>query len=1487
MDSLSFNKMRNVDTKNHQVSFTGQKTEVNEYGSQQFAFYLPPYDKKAGSPVLELVPVKEGKNADGRPILVTSGSPVLVGDSLSQLKMGNFILKQEDLNTILQNADTDKVGYRFVFVDEDKLKTDKNIEKARTGKYLLDSGAVAEGNDGKFSYFSKRHGSTNIKGSAINTFVDVVLSNEAQKENENFVRNAFNKAGGTIAGLNAELKKPNGLFEPFDVIQLSPLFNGDDISAIGYWTANPFQITSTLGTLEDYKEFAENLVDTGKHYIADGAFTSFSFQSPQIQSILKWGKESPYYNWVKISPSDAPNGQLQLGILPDGIVPESKEDNPGQYKKSESLKKNIGFKVINPKYIEKGEATRLNYKYNEDGEIENLEELKKTLGDVVKNPDYNENKPTYIQFIDKRLADNSQLNDTKNFTFKYAKHTPENHYDISTSGDSVQPFYFQVNPDDSRFKTKGATLEALEKIGYIGKNGKAQDYNTFFDMGQYKITRKGENGGANNWDGNVDLFKANISMPSNNLADRIGNKQVKNQYYNVAAYWTGLTDNTMVEHLAANIATDEDGAFDNIVKQYDIDDYELDNIIDAIDTEEFNKNFEKRIGTDTGRILTQAVAEFPLETVRFAPDLTAVLSSPFITPRPVDIDDDEKLTKTERLLDKNLSQKIPKDVQHLYNESMKGYLVSVLRQLDSKMPDGQKLFEGGSIDRLSTYGRAVVGLIANDVMQYGTVKALFPKANVDFKDGKINYDPNLRYQGVVSLGVGRNFDGPKEEAEAVLAKMNKGFKNLAKSNNDGLVNSLYDRFKNVGLDDIKIARAVVDKTGAGLNWRFDAAKDVADLDKRRDQNSHVTFETCWNDVIDFWGNFIKKIKQINPSSYTIAEITDLWSFAKIQASNKNNLANEAVNNFNKMNRQEQERTLLKFFQNDAKAIFANPHGTTYNSKQILNSLSADAQNVIKGSTSNLSESVFNELKNCYTNPKTRDVLKDALWVKDFGEFVNPDIAEKIFYERTGADGSDYTYFYRNFYQLFGFDPEAAEIGWDSVGHRRLYNMKAFQNSIVDYLKSGSPQFVKEKQIFLSNQDKQRPLHAMALDVPLFLSDFTDNLLTENNESFESKQAKLAEFKQIAADVVGGQKKLDEAGGIDNISSMGVAVGKKYLEIFDSAINKLNSSGMNITNDEKNIIKQAIRDLSAGKFLSDDFDISVSRGFGSHPFDITMTDVMRQARYIAEKQNINWGLSEGKNSNDAKLSDREKKIVDKTFDEFEPDLKKMAQMIKTMIFSVGLPTMFAGDQFGQSGYERAAKNIVLAMRDIIHTNWAVDDNRKIIKDLYNEVTAAVKLHRTTELSALAGGDSLVVPQSNDGHTALFKYNDKGSNVFVVYSNSRMETYPEDKKQDNNVIRQQAQKPLKNQGEIVDSIDLGYIDLQQDNKVMGNIAEEGAEFKRLKYDSKTGTYVEDSKTYVVKDGKLTCKKKSIGPQGVTDGKIYLDDVANVFCRVNNAA
>ena len=87
----------------------------------------------------------------------------------------------------------------------------------------------------------------------------------------------------------------------------------------------------------------------------------------------------------------------------------------------------------------------------------------------------------------------------------------------------------------------------------------------------------------------------------------------------------------------------------------------------------------------------------------------------------------------------------------------------------------------------------------------------------------------------------------------------------------------------------------------------------------------------------------------------------------------------------------------------------------------------------------------------------------------------------------------------------------------------------------------------------------------------------------------------------------------------------------------------------------------------------------------------------------------------------------------------------------MMFSVGVPTLFAGDEMAHSGYETPTKNVELAIRNIIHHSW-LDDNaegKEFVKELYNHTTAAANVHKMKGLSALADGSSLIVPQKSKG------------------------------------------------------------------------------------------------------------------------------------------
>jgi len=1443
VDSLSFNKKSQIENSASSVSFTGQRSIIEETGAQKYRFFAPPYDSKKYTVALEIVSVKDGKDGKNRNTgeLVSSGRPLIVRNSIPFLNKenGTYDMDAKDANL----PKNDMVGYRFVLLDKEKLKQTNDLDAARAG-YLLDSGNTVKGEDGSFSYFSKRQGFVNKTGPMIHIFPD---SYNVKDKDGKFVRNAFNKAGGNIQGMIDKLKNSKEL-EPYEMIITTPLFGGDDISSHGYWTANPFQISRIKGNINDFKELQSVMFDKGKSYVADGAFTSQNFEGPQFQHVLKWGKMSPFYSWFKLDKTDSLNTDFKLGILPDAVETMSTDPESKEYKKAELLKENIAFKIVNPKYIEKDPS-------------------KRASGDWVKNPDYDKSRPTYIQLYDKRLA-GKQGDDIKNLITVYEKQNTDNPYDITTHQDSVQTYYFEVDPDDNRFKTKGATLKQLNEQGYVSKDGKQRKgYDSFFQMGTYSIVRKGGTGGYSAWDGQVDLVKMNISAPTNDPKDITGNRQVKNYFYGLASYWTKLTDDALMEHIAKGIGTDRSKTFDNIAKSYKnqgVTKNLLNYIYNSIDDDDFESAYKEALAKkSSGQIIDEAVIEFPLESVEFAPDLTAALSTPYITPRPMDRNTDPNQTKTELLED------MPDNIKRLYKDSMEGYFVSVLEDLDAKMPRDKKLFASSNVGELTLYGKAVARIVSSDIMKYGLVKALFPESEVKFdKNGNASYDPNLRYKGVAALGI--NEPGPEYEAMALAFKLKNGFNHLSSSNTSDLTNALYNRFKDISFADIETARAIMDKTGAGLNWRFDATKDVADLDQRRAQNPGVSFERCWDDVIDFWGGFIGKIRENNPASYVIAEVTDLWGFSRFSADNKNAVARKAIKEFeNSFTSDEQKTIIFNFFQR-----FNSMAGMGGNDKEALDAVvSPETQKKYRNMTLEQLESDFSIMTNreykqlrdfmyYQGNEPSKNVSYMAQQHLDIGKYVDPDVAERMLYDRTGATtGSNYSTFFGLYPELFGQNFEFGD-----VKKYRLHKIKAIEDGLRGFFKSASPQFINSSHIFLNNHDKPRPLHCMALDMELFLSNL-----------------KTPEQKMIAKEVTRSKK-------TDTVSSMGVAVGKKYLEVFEKAMKKV---GYGPNSSEMEAVRLAIADLAQGKYLGLPADMERSKAFGYYPFDITMKHVIRQARYLANNGEADWGLSNLEPS-DSKLSSDEQELFDAAFGQFEPYMDKLASVLKTMFVTVGVPTIYAGDESGHSGYETPTKNVELGIRNIIHHDWLTDSNKPYIKKFNNEVMAAAKIHKDPKLSALADGFPLMVPQyvkdskgntvSDGNHTALFKYNENGSQVLVVYSNARM------KKEGEN-LKERAMSTLnKNVDTSVESINLQYElqypdgDKEKDNKnVTKTAAPEGAKFKKLKYDDKKAEYVDDNETtYVVKNGKLVAETK-INYAGVATASIELDDVANIFYRV----
>ena len=81
------------------------------------------------------------------------------------------------------------------------------------------------------------------------------------------------------------------------------------------------------------------------------------------------------------------------------------------------------------------------------------------------------------------------------------------------------------------------------------------------------------------------------------------------------------------------------------------------------------------------------------------------------------------------------------------------------------------------------------------------------------------------------------------------------------------------------------------------------------------------------------------------------------------------------------------------------------------------------------------------------------------------------------------------------------------------------------------------------------------------------------------------------------------------------------------------------------------------------------------------------------------------------------------------------------MTEVLAILPGMPTLYAGDDTGTTGYESESKNIYLQNRSIIHNDW-IDTNsknyKKFIKDHYDKMNEAMKMRSRPELHALNDG-----------------------------------------------------------------------------------------------------------------------------------------------------
>ena len=684
------------------------------------------------------------------------------------------------------------------------------------------------------------------------------INKELQEKGLDAIKTLTNVYGGTTAGLEKDIEE--GKFAPYSRIISLPVFTREDFTSHKYWIENIYQPCNSLMNINNYRSLQEKMFAHNLNFVSDGAFVNEGLMGTHFTNLLKWGDESPYFRWFRASNiKDAP---LSLGVFP---------------KRTE----NVSWKLVNsPK----------NYIQDSSGKV-----------NEVDNSKYDPDKPTYIQFFDKRLVTDAERKNPQFLIKSYSKLNTKNFYDINTHDDSVFPYFFEVNPKTvaknvERFNQHNSSLTKSEKLKFDGyEASRIMSKNE-----KFVVDGKFESG-FETWDANPDIAKLNFVLSNNDLKTlknlpngealreetliRHANCQVRDYTIEGGKYWTKTTNDILRLSIAQNLknvdSANPNAVYQKIIGLSDgkkfptalkaqLNEAEVKNVLSG-----FYKVTRKLSNEDKNGQILEQLMNMPLETIEFGTNLVGVLGSPLITKR-ANTPDEIGVPRYDiyKKGNPNLPQEYAKTyntMDNIYKNEMSKFAIKVLDDVNAKLPKESKLFNDNEV---TPYGKYVLPLVVPQIAKFAIVKAFVPKATVDYnkRTGEITYDYNeLLNTHLQSLDLPKA-GSPQDEAMLVLQKMRKGIENIPSNSQDFITKSLLATLRNTNVNSFKLADLIIDKTQAGLDWRIDAAKDIADVEALRTHKQ--PFEDIWNDVNDFWKSFAQAIYSENPNSYIVAEITD-------------------------------------------------------------------------------------------------------------------------------------------------------------------------------------------------------------------------------------------------------------------------------------------------------------------------------------------------------------------------------------------------------------------------------------------------------------------------------------------------------------------------------------------------------------------------------------------------------------------------------------
>ncbi len=786
--------------KQNSVSFNGHNLVENDFGEKMYKFFLPKVYFDNAQIKLKKFTLDANGNIDESIKHEEQIKDIPKDTGVIEIKAKDFGLTENEV-----------LGYKFIIDNNEFLDTHKFTVTENGEKYNIADNVSTNVLTGSRMMYHIMPNIFNPKNHEPKTFTNSL--GETITVDEDKVRS--NHITKFDADLKSIIEKIPYIKEMgFKRIISTPIFGQDNISTHGYWTINPYQITSRFGNINDFRDLQIEMFKNGMGYIVDGAFTGEGVEGIHVRDLLENGVKSPYLNYFETY--NFPSEAIRLGVLPD----------------NEEAYKNFEIRIVNSPVI---------------WEVDKNGKVKENFGQ--KNPEYDSKKRTFIQLYDKRLASTEQLKEDK-LIRSYDIKNPSDVNAINSWMDVVQPFAFPVPPEEVKNKVKHALND---------KNTEAKEF--LKSWRNFDIIRAKGSSGIKLLTGDKDILKLRYTYPvikrrqTINSGDTIETGQeemkkiqeatheVREYTIRVGEYWTNKTSKILNEYIVSQLKDANNAKqileiinnkagkdLPDTLKTLNITEK---NIQDVLDNKNPITNYIPYPET-----IEEMLEETPIESIEVSDEIISLVSS--------------KKAKA------NLKE-------YGINKLFETMSLNIINDVQNKGLDCGFIIENGEINPKNY---KLLRFLGDDIKKFLFIKALSPKLSTE---DIIRNNDNL-FQSITLKGIGVIGTNINEKLSQLSSVMKTNLSNISAEDIDIFSSYLNKKIKHTTSQKIAVADYIIDKTEAGLDWRIDASKDIAEIEELMEDDASV--DETWGKYIEFWKAFNTRVSNYNRHAYKIGELTD-------------------------------------------------------------------------------------------------------------------------------------------------------------------------------------------------------------------------------------------------------------------------------------------------------------------------------------------------------------------------------------------------------------------------------------------------------------------------------------------------------------------------------------------------------------------------------------------------------------------------------------